>query len=100
MGRPAKLIKRKKRVTVNYTLAEYLFVQGYAEDRGITIAEYVRARSLDERPSVKRTPEEVAAYMELVTLTNNLNQASDNLGHERIDATLDQLDELINQLKW
>ena len=100
MGRPAKLIKRKKRVTINYTLAEYLFVQGYAEERGITIAEYVRAKSLDERPSVKRTPEEVAAYMELVTLANNLNQASENLGHKRIDVTLNQLDELIYQLKW
>ena len=99
MGRPAKLIKRKKRVTVNYTLAEYLFVQSYAEERGISIAEYVRARSLDERPSVKRTPEEVVAYTELVTLANNLNKASEKLGNERIDATLDQLDELINQLK-
>lgn len=99
MGRPAKLIKRKKRVTVNYTLAEYLFVQSYSEERGISIAEYVRARSLDERPSVKKTLEEVAAYQELVTLANNLNQASKGLDHKRINATLDQLDELINQLK-
>ena len=99
MGRPAKLIKRKKRVTVNYTLAEYLFVQSYAEERGISIAEYVRARSLDERPSIKRNPEEVAAYWELVSMANNLNKTSQRLEHTHIDETLDQLNQLINQLK-
>jgi len=99
MGRPAKLIKRKKRVTVNYTLAEYLFVQSYAEERGISIAQYVRARSLDERPSIKRTPEGVAAYWELVSLANNLNKTLQRLDHTQIDKTLDQLNQLINQLK-
>ena len=99
MGRPEKLIKRQKRVTIRYTLAEYLFVEKYAEQRGLSISKYVRARSLDERPSVKRTTEEAAAYQELVALANNLNQVSIGFDHERIDATLDQLDQLINQLK-
>jgi len=99
MGRPSKLIKRQKRVSVRYTLAEYLFVEQYANEKGLSISSYIRARSLDERPPTKRTPEQVQAYMELVTLANNLNQASEDLGHERIDATLDQLDEIINQLK-
>jgi len=99
MGRPAKLIKRQKRVTIRYTLAEYLFVEKYAKERGLSVSNYIRARSLDERPSIKRTPEEVAAYWELVSLANNLNKTSQNLEHTQIDETLDQLNQLINQLK-
>ncbi|WP_420580205.1 plasmid mobilization protein [Reichenbachiella sp.] len=97
MARPEKLIKKQKRVTVRYTLAEYLFVQQYAEERGLSISEYIRSRSLDERPSLKKTPEQIAAYMELVALSNKLNQAGEMFEIDCIDGILNRLDDVINQ---
>ncbi len=98
MARPEKLIKKQKRVTVRYTLAEYLFVQQYAEERGLSISAYIRSRSLDERPSLKRTPEQVVAYMELVALANKLNQVGEMFEIDRLEGILDRLDEVINRL--
>ena len=97
MARPEKLIKKQKRVTIRYTLAEYLFVQKYAAERGISISAYIRSRSLDERPPIKRTPEQLAAYMELVALANKLNQAGEMFEIDRIDDILDRLNEVINR---
>ncbi|GJM29378.1 MAG: hypothetical protein DHS20C17_20130 [Cyclobacteriaceae bacterium] len=91
------MINKQKRVAIRYTLAEYLFVQQYAEERGISISEYIRSRSLDGRPSVKRTPEQIATYTELVALSNKLNQAGEMFEYDRIDVILDRLDEVINK---
>lgn len=104
MGRPAKLIKRQKRVTVRYTLAEFLFIEKYALQRGVPTAEYVRAKSLDERMPRLKSPEELTSYWQLVSLANNFNKLAQQYPKQpmltsQIINTLEELNQLINQLK-
>ncbi|XOV94602.1 MAG: plasmid mobilization relaxosome protein MobC [Bacteroidota bacterium] len=103
MARPSKQIKRAEKVTVRYTKVELRLISKYADRSGISMAEFVRAKSLDHQIRNRLTEEEADYYRKLVGMANNLNQLA-HLGHigklltseilktlERVNQTIDKL---------
>ncbi len=104
MARPVKAIKRKEKLTIYYTMAEYKFIEKMADHHGLTKSEFVRMKSLNHRLRPKMTLEEADLYRKLAGMANNLNQLARaaNRGEvftKEILKTLDAINFAINKLR-
>ena len=74
MARPLKAIKRKEKLTLYYTKAEFKLIEKFADRHAISKAEFARLKSLDHKLKPRMTPEEADNYRKLTGMANNLNQ--------------------------
>ena len=104
MARPTKSIKRAEKVTVRYTKLELKLIEKYAYRSGISVAKFVRLKSLDHQLKLRLTEEEADHYRKLVGMANNLNQLTKaaNSGQVmtiQILKTLEDINSVINKLQ-
>lgn len=74
MARPTKAIKRKEKLTLYYTKAEFKMIEKFADRHGISKAEFARLKSLDHKLRPRLTIQEADYYRQLTGMANNLNQ--------------------------
>ncbi len=74
MARPPKAIKRKEKLTLYYTKAEFKLIEKFADRHGLAKAEFARLKSLDHKLKQRLTSEEADYYRKLIGMANNLNQ--------------------------
>jgi len=104
MARPTKAIKRKEKLTLYYTKAEFKLIEKFADCHGLAKAEFSRLKSLDHRLKPRMTPEEADHYRKLTGMANNLNQLTKaaNRGEVfniKILETLEAINFTIDKLK-
>jgi hypothetical protein len=74
MARPSKIIKRTQIIRVRLTPGEYILMKEYASRTKLSLAVYVRSKSLNHTVKNRLSSEEVELLRVLIGLANNLNQ--------------------------
>lgn len=84
-GRPPLAESQKKKITVKINLdkGQYNLVGFKAKKAGLSIAEYCREASLENKISPVLTPEQLDTLRKLSGMANNVNQIAyqANIGH-------------------
>ena len=104
MARPKQSIKRTEIIRTRFTSAERRLIKSFANNYGITISSFVRAKTLDHKLTPRLTPEEATMLRALIGMANNINAIAKKLHmgdviDNLIAEAMDGLNEQIKKLK-
>jgi hypothetical protein len=74
VARPKKEIKKKKKLTTHCTVSEALTINAKAKKCGLSTSVYLLKVGLEKKVEAKLSKDEIAIYLKLVGMANNVNQ--------------------------